>query len=109
MAAKPTAPPPDEDADVASPPPTVTAPPTAAAPGGVPTEPVAEPEKGRPVVLATEFGSEFVVPADVNDKGEPTGDPIHLTPAGVALSKTDAKRVTEAARRSGVTLIEKES
>lgn len=60
------------------------------------------PESGKPVVLATPIGHEFVLPADGD------ADELHITPAGLALSKADAKRVQDAAAPAGVTLIEKE-
>lgn len=74
-----------------------------------PTHLVVEPEKGKPVVLATDLLEEFVLPAGLDDTGEPKGADIRVTVSGVALSKTDAKRVTEAASAAGVTLTEKDN
>jgi hypothetical protein len=106
MADKPSPRPPE--AAEPAPPENLPAAPVATA-GPVAAEPTAEPGKGRPVVLATPRSAEFIVPAPVDDDGKPTGEEIHVTPAGVALSKKDAERVTEAARRCGVTLIERDS
>lgn len=69
----------------------------------------AEPAKGKPVVLSTGLLDEFVLAAPLDDKGEPKGSDIRVTSSGVALSKTDAKRVTEAAVAAGVTLTEKDN
>lgn len=72
-----------------------------ATPASEPLSATAEPEK--PVVLATQVEHEFVLPAVGKD-----GKELRITSAGVALSKTDAKRVQDAAAASGVTLIEKD-
>lgn len=97
-------------ADRPSPTPRQGATPAPAEPDAQPAaQPAAEPERGKPVVLATRLLEEFVLPAGVDDEGKAKGDPIEVTSAGVALSKTDAKRVLEAADKAGVTLIEKEA
>jgi len=68
------------------------------------TEPLsAEAENGKPTVLATPVEHEFVLPAQGKD-----GKELRITSAGVALSKTDAKRVQDAAAAVGVILIEKD-
>lgn len=104
MADKPPTPPPPRPPPDELPGPVATTPPVDV----IPAE-QASPEKGRPVVLATQPGTEFVLPAELDDKGEPKGEgDLRVTAAGVALSKTDADRVTKAAEASGVTLIEKE-
>ncbi len=69
-----------------------------------PVEVTATPESGKPVVLATGRDEEFVIPGKKDDGSDAT----RVTSAGVAVSKTEAKRITEAATASGVTLIEKD-
>lgn len=69
-----------------------------------PAEVTANPESGKPVVLATGRDEEFVIPGKKDDGSDET----RVTSAGLAVSKTEAKRITEAAKASGVTLIEKD-
>lgn len=74
-----------------------------AAETGAVVEPLStDPERGKPVVLATSLEQEFVLPGDGDHKE------VHVTPAGVAVSKTDAKRVQDAATSAGVTIIQKD-
>lgn len=67
---------------------------------GVPAD-APMPSSKTPVVLSTASPLEvFVLP------GEKDGDDLTVTYAGVAVSRSDAKRALEAARHCGVALVD---
>lgn len=65
------------------------------------------PTKTKPVVLATvDHVTEFVVPAQVDDNGDPKGEPLVITHLGVPLSRKQAADTEALAASYGVRLVD---
>lgn len=63
------------------------------------------PTKTKPVVLATvDHITEFVVPADRDEHGNPTGDDLLITHVGVPLTGKQADHAVALAAQYGVRL-----